>query len=203
MPIERPTVEGRPAWRYGANGTPYGFSARDPVSSKRAKKRAIRQGLAIAHQQGREFESGAKYRPDQERDPGGEGGGEWVEEGGGEDDGGAVSGGGQVSTTAHAPTRLSQETVNAREHLDFLMRTQVGTKPERAIKMGNLRADTDATRASIRKDEERIRAGKTETLIKKLDAEGKVTEVAKLLSGDRVTDASLKAARELIKGAKA
>jgi DNA repair protein RecN (Recombination protein N) len=40
--------------------------------------------------------------------------------------------------------------------------------------------------------------GKTETRIVKLDKQAKVREVAKLLSGETVTDTSLKAAQELI-----
>jgi DNA repair protein RecN (Recombination protein N) len=46
--------------------------------------------------------------------------------------------------------------------------------------------------------EKKIINDKTETFIIKLTGEDKVKEVAKLLSGDRVTDASLTAAKELI-----
>lgn len=43
-----------------------------------------------------------------------------------------------------------------------------------------------------------VSGGKTETRIEKLDSKDKVREVAKLLSGETVTDASMKAAEELI-----
>lgn len=44
-----------------------------------------------------------------------------------------------------------------------------------------------------------VKDNKTETIIKKLNAKEKTEEVAKLLSGDKVTEASLKAAEELIR----
>jgi DNA repair protein RecN (Recombination protein N) len=47
-----------------------------------------------------------------------------------------------------------------------------------------------------------VKDGKTETTIKKLNKKEKVEEVAKLLSGDKVTEASLKAAEELISAEK-
>jgi DNA repair protein RecN (Recombination protein N) len=46
-----------------------------------------------------------------------------------------------------------------------------------------------------------VKDGKTETYIKRLAGREKTEEVARLLSGDKVTDASLKAAEELIKAA--
>jgi DNA repair protein RecN (Recombination protein N) len=46
--------------------------------------------------------------------------------------------------------------------------------------------------------EKQVVAGKTETRIIRLDDKDKLNEVAKLLSGEKVTDASLEAARELI-----
>lgn len=47
-----------------------------------------------------------------------------------------------------------------------------------------------------------VKENKTETIIKKLNHKDKVEEVAKLLSGDKVTEASLVAAEELIKAAR-
>ena len=47
-----------------------------------------------------------------------------------------------------------------------------------------------------------VKDGKTETTIKKLGKKEKIEEVAKLLSGDKVTEASLKAAEELIEAAR-
>ena len=51
------------------------------------------------------------------------------------------------------------------------------------------------THYSVRKH---VQEGKTETRIEKLDQELKVCEVAKLLSGETVTETSIKAAKELI-----
>jgi DNA repair protein RecN (Recombination protein N) len=47
-----------------------------------------------------------------------------------------------------------------------------------------------------------VKDDKTETVIRRLNSKEKIEEVAKLLSGDKVTDASLKAAEELIKSAR-
>jgi len=47
MPVQRCTFEGKPAWRYGGSGKPYTFNADDPESEKRAKQKAIDQGLAM------------------------------------------------------------------------------------------------------------------------------------------------------------
>ncbi len=50
--------------------------------------------------------------------------------------------------------------------------------------------------------EKNISDGKTETKIEKLDYKKKINEVAKLLSGEKVTEASLKSAEELINSAR-
>ena len=48
----------------------------------------------------------------------------------------------------------------------------------------------------------KVKDNKTETYIKQLQGKDKTEEIAKLISGDKVTEASLNAARELIKDAK-
>lgn len=47
MPIKQTTVDGNPAWQYGDTGKPYGFTKGDDASSLAAKKKAIKQALAI------------------------------------------------------------------------------------------------------------------------------------------------------------
>ena len=46
--------------------------------------------------------------------------------------------------------------------------------------------------------EKHVKDGKTETMIVKLGGPDKVREIAKLLSGENVTETSMKAAKELI-----
>jgi hypothetical protein len=53
MPVHRTTVKGKPAYQYGDTGKKYTYKAGDAASRKRAKKRAIEQGLAIARRTGR------------------------------------------------------------------------------------------------------------------------------------------------------
>lgn len=47
MPVQRCRIKGRPGYRWGARGTCFGYKPGDPASRKRAKKKAIDQGLAI------------------------------------------------------------------------------------------------------------------------------------------------------------
>ena len=50
MPIHNTTVDGRPAYQWGKTGKKYVYTAGDKKSRERAKKKAIKQGLAVAHQ---------------------------------------------------------------------------------------------------------------------------------------------------------
>jgi hypothetical protein len=52
MPIQRVTKNGKPAYRYGDEGKAYTYSAGNVAGRKRAKRKAIQQGLAIARRQG-------------------------------------------------------------------------------------------------------------------------------------------------------
>jgi hypothetical protein len=52
MPLRRTTVNGKPAFQYGERGKKYVYTAGDPESRKRAKKRAIKQAMAISHRTG-------------------------------------------------------------------------------------------------------------------------------------------------------
>jgi len=47
MPIERIFVDGKPAFRWGSDGTVYPYNPRDPASIEKAKGKAQRQGRAI------------------------------------------------------------------------------------------------------------------------------------------------------------
>lgn len=47
MPVHRTTDKGKPAWQWGSQKK-YSYKAGDKGSSLRAKKRAIKQGLAVA-----------------------------------------------------------------------------------------------------------------------------------------------------------
>jgi hypothetical protein len=45
MPVQRCTAKGKSGWKYGSTGKCY--------TGTDAKKKAIKQGLAVAHSQGR------------------------------------------------------------------------------------------------------------------------------------------------------
>ena len=47
MPIERIFIDGKPAFRWGSDGTVYPYNPRDPASIESAKNKAQRQGRAI------------------------------------------------------------------------------------------------------------------------------------------------------------
>jgi len=47
MPLKRCTLEGRPGWQFGAAGKCYTYAAGDDVSEAAAKKKAIKQAIAI------------------------------------------------------------------------------------------------------------------------------------------------------------
>jgi hypothetical protein len=55
MPIKRTTVNGRPAFQWDA-GKKYPYTPGNAASRLAAKKKAIRQGLAVAHRTGRKPE---------------------------------------------------------------------------------------------------------------------------------------------------
>jgi len=52
MPIQRTTVRGKPAYRYGKTGKPYSYTPGNKASRERAKAKARAQGVAIARRQG-------------------------------------------------------------------------------------------------------------------------------------------------------
>jgi len=53
MPIQRTTKNGKPAYQYGPSGAKYTYVPRNPASRKAAKKKAIKQALAIQHRTGK------------------------------------------------------------------------------------------------------------------------------------------------------
>jgi len=53
MPLMRTTVNGKPAYKYGATGKPYPYKAGSAASREAAKKKAIQQALAVAHRTGK------------------------------------------------------------------------------------------------------------------------------------------------------
>lgn len=52
MPIHRTTKNGQPAYQYGASGVKYVYKAGNAASRERARKKAIKQAVAIASQRG-------------------------------------------------------------------------------------------------------------------------------------------------------
>ena len=53
MPIHRTTKNGKPAIQYGTTGAKYIYTAGDAASREAAKKKAIKQALAIARRTGK------------------------------------------------------------------------------------------------------------------------------------------------------
>jgi hypothetical protein len=53
MPLHRTTKNGKPAFQYGATGAKYVYTPGNAASRKAAKKRAIKQALAIARRTGK------------------------------------------------------------------------------------------------------------------------------------------------------
>lgn len=53
MPVHRTTKNGKPAYQYGTTGAKYVYAAGNEASREAAKKKAIKQGLAIARRTGR------------------------------------------------------------------------------------------------------------------------------------------------------
>ena len=57
MPLQRAVKDGKPGWKYGKSGRVYTYSQGDPQGEKRAKRLAIKQGLAIQHESGEKVDS--------------------------------------------------------------------------------------------------------------------------------------------------
>lgn len=53
MPIQRTVKNGKPAYQYGPDGAKYTYTPGNAASRLAAKKKAIKQGLAIANRTGR------------------------------------------------------------------------------------------------------------------------------------------------------
>lgn len=53
MPLMRTTVNGKPAYKYGATGKAYPYTAGNAASRDAARKKAIQQALAIQHRTGK------------------------------------------------------------------------------------------------------------------------------------------------------
>lgn len=53
MPVERCTVNGKPGYRYGKTGKCYTYTPGNKQSRKKAKQKAIDQGLAISYRTGK------------------------------------------------------------------------------------------------------------------------------------------------------
>jgi len=53
MPLQRTTVNGKPAYKYGATGRAYSYKAGNAASREAAKKKAIKQALAIQYRSGK------------------------------------------------------------------------------------------------------------------------------------------------------
>jgi hypothetical protein len=52
MPVHTTTVKGRPAYQWGTTGKKYPYTPGNAASRLAAKKKAIAQGLAVAHRTG-------------------------------------------------------------------------------------------------------------------------------------------------------
>lgn len=53
MPVRQTTSGGKPGYQYGTTGKVYTYTPGDEASRERAKRRAQRQGVAIALREGR------------------------------------------------------------------------------------------------------------------------------------------------------
>jgi len=49
MPVRRVIVDGKPAYRWGKSGKAYKYQVGNVASREAAKRKAIRQGLAVAY----------------------------------------------------------------------------------------------------------------------------------------------------------
>jgi len=53
MPLHRTTKNGKPAYQYGTTGAKYAYTPGNAASREAAKKKAIKQALAIARRTGK------------------------------------------------------------------------------------------------------------------------------------------------------
>ena len=53
MPIHRTTKKGKPAFQYGTTGAKYAYTPGNTESREAAKKKAIKQAMAIARRTGK------------------------------------------------------------------------------------------------------------------------------------------------------
>lgn len=53
MPVHRTTKNGQPAFQYGTSGAKYTYTPGNAASREAAKKKAIKQALAIARRTGK------------------------------------------------------------------------------------------------------------------------------------------------------
>ncbi len=53
MPLMRTTVNGKPAYKYGAAGKAYPYKTGNAASREAAKKKAIKQAVAIQYRTGK------------------------------------------------------------------------------------------------------------------------------------------------------
>jgi len=53
MPLHRTTKNGKPAFQYGSTGAKYTYTPGSEASREAAKKKAIKQALAIARRTGK------------------------------------------------------------------------------------------------------------------------------------------------------
>ncbi len=49
MPVHRTTKDGKPAYQWGTSGAKYTYTPGSKASREAAKKKAIKQGLAVAY----------------------------------------------------------------------------------------------------------------------------------------------------------
>lgn len=56
MPVHRTTANGKPAYQWGDAGKKYTYTANNAASRLAAKKKAIKQGLAVAQRTGKKPE---------------------------------------------------------------------------------------------------------------------------------------------------
>jgi hypothetical protein len=52
VPVHKTTKNGKPAFQWGKSGAVYTYTPGNAASMKRAKQKAIKQGLAVAYRQG-------------------------------------------------------------------------------------------------------------------------------------------------------
>ncbi len=53
MPVHRTTVNGKPAYQWGKSGKKYPYTPGNSKSRENAKKKAIKQGVAVGYKTGK------------------------------------------------------------------------------------------------------------------------------------------------------